>query len=100
MPRSQPLRRPCKYHCGECGRHFSSLDAFDLHKHHNAAGWPHCVDPVYVVDRKGTQRLEVASTDGQCNIYDRQVGVTIWTVAGSRESFQRWQAKREAGYAA
>jgi hypothetical protein len=55
---------------------------------------------VYVVDRKGTQRLEVASTDGQCNIYDRQVGVTIWTVAGSRESFQRWQAKREAGYAA
>jgi hypothetical protein len=96
----EPLRRPCKYHCSECGRHFSALEAFDLHKDHDDAGWPHCLDPLDLQDRDGKPRLEVASGDGQCNIYDRLVGVTVWTVAGSRESFRRWQAQREAGYAA
>jgi hypothetical protein len=79
----------CQYHCGACGRHFSSIDGFDLHKMHDAAGWPHCLDPLDLEDRAGHPRLEALTHDGRCRAYETLHGVTVWTVAGSREKARK-----------
>ena len=76
----------CTYHCSQCGRHFHSLGGFDAHHRVDETGWPRCLDPIDLVDLTGKERLEALTHDGECRVYaERQTGVTIWTVAGSRE---------------
>jgi hypothetical protein len=76
----------CTYHCSQCGRHFHSLDGFDVHHERDDTGWPVCLDPLDLIDRDGRVRLEVVTTDGECRVYaEVQRGVTIWTTAGARE---------------
>lgn len=80
----------CTNHCGPCGRHFHSLAAFDIHKQHDADGWPHCLDPLDLQDRDGRQRLEALTHAGRCEAYEPvRLGVTVWTTAGSRERLSR-----------
>jgi hypothetical protein len=43
------------------------------------------MDPIDLQDRDGRPRLEALTHDGICRIREEQHGVTIWTVAGSRE---------------
>jgi hypothetical protein len=73
----------CRYHCSPCGRHFSSLDAFDLHHVRDDTGWPVCVDPIDLEEMKGKPILAVLTTDGVCDVYAEKVeNVTIWARAG------------------
>lgn len=84
----------CTSHCGHCHRHFHSLDAYDIHLEHDKDGWPHCLDPVDLVDRDGRERLEVLTTEGECRMYvEVQRDVTVWTTVGSRERVARWRAR-------
>jgi hypothetical protein len=79
----------CTYHCASCGRHFHSIDSFDLHKAHDKNGWPYCLDPLDLQDRDGRPRLEALTTDGICRAYETLHNVTVWTVAGSREKARK-----------
>lgn len=87
----------CTYHCSVCGRHFHSLGGFDLHHERDSAGWPHCMDPVDLQDRDGRPRLEALTHSGICRVYGDQHGVTVWTVAGSRERLARVHGKAPVG---
>ena len=89
----------CTNHCGACGRHFHSLSGFDLHHQRDANGWPHCMDPLDLQDRDGRPRLEALTHDGICRMYrEEQRGVTVWTVAGSRERLARVHGKVPVGF--
>lgn len=70
----------CTNHCSQCGRHFHSLRAFDIHHDHDETGWPVCLDPLDLLDRGGAERL-VALGAGECRMYEPQFGVTVWTIA-------------------
>ena len=86
----------CTNHCSQCGRHFHSVKAFDVHHDHDANGWPVCLDPLDLEDRDGKPRLEALTTVGECRMYAvTQTGVTIWTVTGSREVGQRFKSAAE-----
>lgn len=87
----------CTYHCAACGRHFHSLGGFDLHHHHDKEGRSTCMDPVDLQDRDGRPRLEALTHDGICRIYEEQRGVTVWTVAGSRERLAKVHGKASVG---
>jgi hypothetical protein len=52
------------------------------------------MDPVDLQDRDGRPRLEALTHDGICRMYrEDQYGVTVWTVAGSRERLARVHGK-------
>lgn len=69
-------RKPvCDSHCGGCGRHFSSLRAFDEHR---SGVWRNgqwetrfCVDPA------DTEVLRVATREAGCRV-EQLDGVTLW----------------------
>lgn len=74
----------CQCHC-ECGRHFASLLAFDLHRP-GRTGQRKCVDPRTVLT-DGKRRLVEKGTDSECrvSIFEKatgnpviQRGVTVW----------------------
>jgi hypothetical protein len=87
----------CTYHCGACGLHFHSLNAFDAHRQ-GASNDPetgrHCVHPY---DMDG--RLTTLTEEGECRVYENadpahrgegiQHNVTIWTTAGYEQAGQR-----------
>lgn len=81
----------CTNHCSQCGRHFHSVAAFDIHLARDETGWPVCLDPIDLEDRDGRPRLEVLSTEGECRMYDDGSGtnikrpVMVWTTAGTAE---------------
>ena len=84
----------CTYHCSPCGRHFHSLEAFDLHHERDHTGWPHCLDPLDLLDRDGRARLAALTKNGECRVYaEVKRGVTIWTTAGSVERGRRRREK-------
>jgi hypothetical protein len=88
----------CTNHCGACGRHFHSLEAFDIHHDHDETGWPICLDPLDLLDRDGRARLEALTEHGECRVYEPlQTDVTIWTMAGSRERMAQVFAKAPVG---
>jgi hypothetical protein len=68
----------CSYHCSPCGRHFHSLEAFDIHHGRDETGWPICLDPADLEDRDGRPRLYALTTDGVCDVRERLEGVTVW----------------------
>jgi hypothetical protein len=71
----------CTNHCSQCGRHFHSLEAFDVHHEHDETGWPVCLDPLDLEDRDGRSRL-IALGVGECRVYPEvERDVTIWTTA-------------------
>ena len=78
----------CTYHCGACGRHFHSLEAFDLHRQGdyaepmNTPEGRHCVSPL---DLDG--RLVALTEAGECRMYEKtsDTGVTVWTTARGME---------------
>jgi hypothetical protein len=76
----------CTYHCSPCGRHFHSLEAFDMHHERDADGWPRCLDPVDLLDRDGRVHL-VELGRGECRMYQPgrpiERDVVIWTSARS-----------------
>lgn len=91
-PHKAQKRVACRCHC-ECGRHFASLDAFDLHRP-GRTGQRKCVDPSTVRDDKGKPRLAEKGTDAVCALthHDKATGhpvdvhgVTVWqTVEAAR----------------
>lgn len=87
----------CTNHCGQCSRHFHSLEAFDLHHARDESGWPICLDPIDLVDRDGRERLVALTTRGECRIYERVVGVTIWTVVGYERARRLRKAPESSG---
>ena len=90
----------CTNHCGMCGRHFHSLAGFDVHHAHDKDGQSHCMDPLDLQDRDGRPRLEALTHDGICRMYrEDQHGVTVWTVAGSRERLARVHREAPVGLA-
>jgi hypothetical protein len=77
----------CAYHCGACGLHFRSLEAFDMHRQGDFAEPPrteegrHCAHPF---DMDG--RLVAITEDGVCRMYaEHERGVTVWSTARSRD---------------
>ena len=88
----------CTYHCSPCGRHFHSLEAFDLHHERDHTGWPHCLDPLDLLDRDGKARLVALTEAGECRVHsETKRGVTIWTSARSADAVARWRAKAPQG---
>jgi hypothetical protein len=79
----------CTNHCSQCGQHFHSLKAFDIHHAHDETGWPVCLDPLDLRDRDGRDRL-VALGVGERRMYpdDVRTGVTVWTTT----DYERAQA--------
>jgi hypothetical protein len=55
-------RVTCRCHCAGCGRHFTSLEAFDLHRAGDYAERRVCVSPF------DESRLASATADGYCAI--------------------------------
>lgn len=79
----------CTYCCGNCGRHFHSLTAFDAHRvgSHSAPRGSEerrrCLAPIEVVDKHGEARLVALTEHGECRMLaDVKHDVTIWTMAG------------------
>ena len=79
----------CTNHCGQCGRHFHSLSAFDAHHEHDEDGWPVCLDPLDLLDRDKKERLVALTYLGECRAYDVATDVTIWTEAKGLEKARK-----------
>jgi len=81
----------CTNHCSACGRHFHSVEAFDIHRTGDYRSSDpetrrRCLDPMDLEDRDGRPRLEWLTLEGECRIGSPpSFGVTIWTTAGARE---------------
>jgi hypothetical protein len=95
----------CTYHCGSCGTHFHSLNAFDAHRQgDHATNDPetgrHCVHPWDLLDKKGNAVLVSLTEEGICRIYEEKAGQTIWTIAKdlvrARERYGRTEAARSS----
>lgn len=85
-------RIKCKFHCTTCERHFSSLVAFDLHRTGKYIDGKVCREPTRINTESGEPRLEIATSDGHCDI-TTEAGVpqllypvTIWRQFGAAES--------------
>lgn len=76
----------CLCHCS-CGRHFASLEAFDLHRV-GSNGNRHCEDPNDVEGETPRTRLAPKDTDGICDLSEeREIhGVTVWQTEAARDS--------------
>jgi hypothetical protein len=85
----------CTYHCSPCGRHFHSLEAFDLHHDHDETGWPICLDPLDLLDRRGREQLVALTDQGKCRLRGNQDDITIWTMP--RNLKRAPQIKQRAG---
>ena len=70
------MRRPlCSHHCAACGSHFTSLEAFDLHRAGDHARGRYCLAPDEV------EALAVVSRSGVCRLVrgcDELAGVTVY----------------------
>ena len=88
----------CTNHCGQCGRHFHSLEAFDLHHEHDETGWPVCLGPVDLKDRDGRERLALLTDEGECRMYaDVKTKVAIWTLPRNlTRAFAGWPRRADA----
>jgi len=67
----------CRYHCGVCGGHFSSLNGFAAHRAgEHGAGDRHCIEPL------DDARFAELTENGLCAMYAvEQVGIVVWTLA-------------------
>ena len=79
--------KTCTYHCrgypyGGCDSHFSSLNAFDVHRQGPYDGERVCVEPADVED--------LEPTEGRCDHQRPKVehAVTIWRVVMSEKQRQ------------
>jgi hypothetical protein len=85
-------RVTCVFHCAApgCGRHFASLEAFDLH-----LGGPLearvCTPPEQVTGKKPRHRLVEKATDAICAIGGQGEvhGVTVWQTEAARDAGSR-----------
>lgn len=70
-------RVTCRFHCGGCGGHFSSLNAFDVHRvGDHGAGDRYCLEPL------DDRRFAKLSENGVCTMYAvERVNVAVWTLA-------------------
>lgn len=80
-PQKAQRRTFCRDHCASCGRHFSSVEAFDRHRP-GKTGQRKCVDPT-----TADLRLAAKSKDGVCaiTVIEKATGkpievrgVTVW----------------------
>ena len=68
--------KKCSYHCGGCHSHFSSLEAFDIHRTSSEC-WGGS-------DREAD--LRPATEDGICDMYaETRTGVTIYEYGPSAD---------------
>jgi hypothetical protein len=86
----------CTNHCSGCGRHFHSLESFDLHRTGDygeplgSEGGRRCLSPLDVLGAGRAMRLEPLAEDGERRVGGENangspragVGVTIWARAG------------------
>lgn len=79
----------CRYHCGSCGAHFTSLEAFDAHGPRNRSEgceWP--------------EDVALIEMSGKCSIADEQIryDVTIYSTARASRARDHFGAQnaREA----
>ena len=79
----------CTNHCSQCGRHFHSLEAFDIHHDHDETGWPVCLAPVDLLDRDDRMRLVALTEHGECR---RSTATTPSAI--SRSGHQRTPSSR------
>jgi hypothetical protein len=97
-------RKTCRYHCRGggghrgCSTHFSSLEAFDLHRRFDEAGRRVCVPPPAVVDGNGAQLLKRQTDAGTCRICSPgSEGITIWTSVHSERAAQVFRGRSALG---
>jgi hypothetical protein len=72
--------RHCKYHCGGCGVHFTSLAAFDLHRYGVYEKGRKCRPPEQV-RRKDVAVLAVVDPRGSCEMYTDVISpCVVWGI--------------------
>lgn len=80
----------CRDHCFACGRHFSSLEAFDRHRvgsFRDPDDPRRCTSPIDVTNQTGEAVYEVRDP-GACTITDEKPAL-VWGLAGAREDAAR-----------
>ena len=81
----------CTYHCAE---HFTSLEAFDLHRSGDYAVRRHCIPPAEILG------LIVGSEHGRCNISGEHNGGRVRSLHGVTLYVAGRLVGRRAAYAA
>lgn len=85
-PERKPRTLTCRYHCASCGRHFTSLTAFDRHRSGDYADHRFCLAPEHVnidaSDDGKPARLAVQGI-GECRLSGAVtvVGCEVWEAA-------------------
>lgn len=84
--------KTCSYHCDGCGRHFNSLEAFDVHRvfeEGHEGDWNHrvCMHPL-----DDPRERYVLHGVGRCDPR-HQVGVHIWTLKRGLERGRRMRGR-------
>ena len=85
----------CRFHCSGCRSHFSSLNAFEVHRAGDHGAGRHWLEPLD--DGRFTELTE----NGLCAMYAvEQVGIVVWTLAAdlqrARERFGRGRESNTA----
>ena len=85
---TRPRRCSCSHHCSACGRHFTSLRAFDAHR---GGPWDdrQCEAPA--------EGFEPAI--GICGIRGPETGATIWRLAGASQRARSYFGDQQAATA-
>ena len=86
-PRGVPTAPFCRFHCASCGRHFTSLQAFDAHRDGDYAERRWCDNPAASRSKKGEPLFELVSDAAVCHNTLAAVlrDVELWGMAGARE---------------
>lgn len=66
----------CRYHCGACGKHFTSEGGFESHRKGDHAKGRTCGDPDPGIP---------VQTDGECRISGAKVLKPVTVYGGARE---------------
>lgn len=77
----------CRYHCGGCGEHFTSLTTFDAHRKgefgKSGLEGRHCAAPSK--KRQDGSEKTFEQIKGVCTVYGDRQECTIWADGEARE---------------
>lgn len=76
----------CRYHCSSCGTHFTSLEAFDAHRHHEIGVHPKGWRGVLSTRCLAPEDVGLTAESGECRLGPRVLkGEPLWHDADARD---------------
>ena len=82
-------RCSCRFHCSDCGRHFTSIKAFEMHRQGSFDAPRLSLDGRRCVNPEHDERERYEQVPGVCGMYAKTERATVWRLAEATEKARR-----------